>query len=129
MRDRWDTIRLLINRQRNKTSACPVSPNLLGQHFSTIADKLNSKLRKTNFEVLNQSNDNNNIHFSFVGVSADIIYDTIRKLDCYRPISILNANKIFERIMHDQLSDHFIITTFYHRFNLVIERSIILKKR
>ena len=170
MRERWDTIRLLINRQRNNTSACPVSPNLLGQHFSTIADKLNSKLPKTNFEVLNQSNYNNNIHFSFVGVSADIIYDTIRKLDCnkgpgpdeisakllketalviaphlslifnecvnqgiypnifkiskctpifkggdldpmdpisYRPISILNAvNKIFERIIHDQLSDH-----------------------
>ena len=168
MKERWDAIRLLINKNKNKNVNCPIKSKILGNHFSTIAEKLNAQLPDINCEVLNSSA--NNLNFGFDEVNANEIYNIINKLNAkkgpgpdgisakilqatakviaphlsilfneclkqgkypdmfkisqcspifkggdmdpedpisYRPISILNAsNKIFERVLHDQLMNY-----------------------
>ena len=52
MRERWDAIRVLINRSKNNTINCPIKHSLLGEHFSTIATKLNSKLPNIDCEIV-----------------------------------------------------------------------------
>ena len=46
MKQKWDAIRQIINKQKRKPQYCPVESKLLGKHYSTIADRLNSKLKK-----------------------------------------------------------------------------------
>ena len=168
MKDRWDAIRLLINKRKNKNASCPIKHSVLGTHFSQIAQKLNSCLPNVECEVLPSTRTSDKeMNFSFKNVDAHTIYTIINKLnvnkgpgpdeipakilkatdniiaphlsilfnEClkegvypcnfkvslcspifkggdldpddpisYRPISILNAvNKVFERILHDQL--------------------------
>ena len=168
MKDRWDAIRLLINKRKNKNGSCPIKHSVLGTHFSQIAQKLNSCLPNVECEVLPSTRTSDkDMNFSFKNVDAHTIYTTINKLNAnkgpgpdeipakilkatdiiiaphlsilfneclkegvypcnfkvslcspifkggdldpddpisYRPISILNAvNKVFERILHDQL--------------------------
>ena len=43
-KQRWDIIRELINRQRNTTSQCPIPTNRLGEHYSSVAEKLCQKI-------------------------------------------------------------------------------------
>ena len=156
---------------KNKNSICPIKHSILGEHFSTVAEKLNSSLPNIDCEVLKSDNEQK-LNFSFSSADTYMFYDTINKLnskkgpgpdeipakilkstaniiaphdhlsiifnEClrqgiypdmfkicncnpifkggdldpedpisYRPISILNAvNKVFERILHDQLIKH-----------------------
>ena len=171
MKERWDAIRTLINRSNKKNSNCPIKTEILGKHFSTIAEKLNSSLSNVECKVLKSKNANeNDLNFTFNNVDAHTVYNVINKQnikkgpgpdgipvrilkvtanviaphlsiifnEClnegtypnifkisqckpifkggdldpedpisYRPISILNAvNKIFERILHDQLMQY-----------------------
>ena len=82
MRERWDAIRVLINRRKNNSINCPIKNSLLGEHFSTIATKLNSKLPDIACEIVKSNkNDEKDLTFSFESVNADIIYDIINKLN------------------------------------------------
>ena len=44
-KQRWDTIRELINRQKSTSKQCPLSTNQLGQYYSTVAEKLCQKMK------------------------------------------------------------------------------------
>ena len=46
MKKKWDAIRCIINRKKNISNFCPVKSEVLGKHYSTIAEKLNEKLPK-----------------------------------------------------------------------------------
>ena len=81
MKARWDAIRLLINKNKNKTSNCPIKHSTLGKHYSTIAENLNSQLPNVECNVLKSSNETSTLHFSFCSVDEGTIYDTINKLD------------------------------------------------
>ena len=73
MKERWDAIRLLINKNKNKNVNCPIKSEILGNHFSTIAEKLNAQLPDINCEVLNSIA--NNLNFGFDEVNANEIYN------------------------------------------------------
>ena len=60
MKERWDAIRILINRSKTKNITCPVENSVLGNHFSTIAEKLNSELPNLECEVLKASDGSSN---------------------------------------------------------------------
>ena len=82
MKERWDAIRIIINRNKKKHINCPINHSILGKHFSTIADKLNSKLPNVECEVL-KSNENieENLNFSFETADPYKIYNTITNLN------------------------------------------------
>ena len=44
MKDKWDAIRVIINRKRKTNNYCPIGSKVLGDHYSSIASKLNKKL-------------------------------------------------------------------------------------
>lgn len=44
MKHKWDAIRLIINKQKACTNFCPIDNAILGEHYSSNAVKLNSKL-------------------------------------------------------------------------------------
>ena len=90
MKDKWDAIRLIINKKKKNSSYCPINNQTLGNHYSSMAEKLNSKLKTVPQEqIINQptmeeeslsSSSNNNI-FDFKHVSQEDVYETILKLD------------------------------------------------
>ena len=49
---KWDAIRLVINRQKKQSTYCPIDNKLLGTHYSSVAEKLNSKLKNINENVV-----------------------------------------------------------------------------
>ena len=81
MKERWDAIRMLINRNKTKSRNFPIKNSTMGQHFSTIANKLNSKIPNVDFEVLKSADNISPPDFSFSCVDASIIYNTINKLN------------------------------------------------
>ena len=83
MRERWDAIRILINRSKSKTITCPIEKSVLGNHFSTIAEKLNSELPNLECEVLKASDGSrtDSLNFNFEKTDASIIYNTINILN------------------------------------------------
>ena len=46
MKARWDSIRIIINRKRVDQNICFVPNNILGKHYSTVAEKLANDLPK-----------------------------------------------------------------------------------
>ena len=46
MKKKWDTIRLIINRKKKCSNFCPIKSQVLGKHYSTMAEKLIEKLPK-----------------------------------------------------------------------------------
>ena len=55
MKDKWDAIRVIINKKKKNGNYCPISNRVLGNHYSSIATKLNAK-----FQHNNNINNNNN---------------------------------------------------------------------
>ena len=39
MKEKWDAIRIIINKQKKKSQYCPISKDVLGKHYSTVAEK------------------------------------------------------------------------------------------
>ena len=46
IKEKWHAIRVIINRKKIEQNSCVVPNNVLGQHYSTVADKLAAKLPK-----------------------------------------------------------------------------------
>ena len=177
IKQKWNAIRLIINRQKVQDNNCIISNNILGKHYATVAEELADKLPKiTKDDVPSASKSRINFkkklkdQFIFNTTSEREVYELILKLDSskgpgtdnidtkslksianiiskhlsllfnqsikegiypqclkitkcvpifkgsplnpslpvnYRPISILTSiNKIFERILHNQLSKY-----------------------
>ena len=46
LKEYWDAIRVIINKKKTASGTCALSNEVLGNHYSTVADKLSSKLVK-----------------------------------------------------------------------------------
>ena len=91
MRERWDATRTLINRSKVKNITCPVKTSVLGNHFSTIAEKLNSKLPNLTCEVLKSNNDgiSDSLNFSFDSIDTSTMYNTINNLNTKKALDLM----------------------------------------
>ena len=52
IKQKWNTIRLIINRQKVHYNNCIIPSNVLGKHYSTVAEKLAEKLPKMTIDDL-----------------------------------------------------------------------------
>jgi hypothetical protein len=78
MRDKWDAIRIIINKKKKNSTSCPINNRILGNHYSSVARKLNDKLPSSQHsteaaedELLNNTNNN----FNFKHVSQNEVYE------------------------------------------------------
>ena len=46
IKQKWNAIRLIINRKKVTSNNCILENDILGQHYSTVAEKLAEKLPK-----------------------------------------------------------------------------------
>ena len=47
MKDKWDAIRIIINKKKKNNARCPINNRILGNHYSSVARKLIDKLPST----------------------------------------------------------------------------------
>ena len=86
IKQKWDAIRLMINRQKTDQNSCNIPSKILGQHYATIANKLAEKLPKlskddipttSNIKYSNRTKNK----FQFNETSEREVYELILKLD------------------------------------------------
>ena len=84
MKDKWDAIRIIINKKKKNNTSCSINNRILGNHYSSVARKLNDKLPPTPNNTQTSEEEllhNTNINFNFKHVSQNEVYETIIKLD------------------------------------------------
>ena len=86
MKKKWDTIRLIINKKKNRSTYAPIQSELLGNHYSTVAEKLNRKLKLLNKHDIASSSaavDGSmpNSRFCFSEIDVNDVYEMILKLN------------------------------------------------
>ena len=87
IKQKWSTIRLIINRAKVQQSNCNIPNNILGQHYSTIAQKLADKLPKmTNDDIpttskIRKCTKSSKTHFTFNKTTDREVYEILLKLD------------------------------------------------
>ena len=87
IKQKWNTIRLIINRSKVQQNNCTMSNDILGKHYTTVAQKLADKLPKmTNDDIPTTSGNikHSNLfktHFTFNKVSDREVYEILLKLD------------------------------------------------
>ena len=97
-RKKWNAIRTIINRKKTEQSSCPIPNNILGQHYSTVAEKLAEKLQQLEQDdIPNGSKHSNNRNlsrqtFSFNHTTDREVYELILKLDSSKGPGIDNMD-------------------------------------
>ena len=85
MKDKWDAIRIIINKKKKNNARCPINNRILGNHYSSVARKLIDKLPSTQNDTQTSEEEllhnNKNINFNFQHVSQNEVYETLIKLD------------------------------------------------
>ena len=87
IKQKWSTIRLIINRAKVLQSNCNIPNNILGQHYSTVAQKLADKLPKmTNDDIpttstIRKCTKSSKTHFTFNKTTDREVYEILLKLD------------------------------------------------
>ena len=125
MKKKWDAIRCIINRKKNISNFCPVKSEVLGKHYSTIAEKLNEKLPKLKkMDIPCSSATENKVYqgkevFSFEKVTTEQVYKEIIKLDASKGPGPDNFHVKVLYMVADLIAPH-----FAHLFNCCIEEGI-----
>ena len=87
IKQKWNAIRTIINRNKVQNSHCIIPNNILGKHYATVAEKLADKLPKmTQDQIATTSTSNNTPQanktlFSFNYITERQVYELILKLD------------------------------------------------
>ena len=94
LKQRWDSLRTLINRCKKSTDFCPVDSKQLGEHYSTIARRLNNKMTNIKYDDIPHCSHEQkpyqtnskikhliNSQFTFTEFNKHEIYEAILKLD------------------------------------------------
>ena len=87
IKQKWEAIRLIINRKKTNHNNCTIPNTVLGQHYSTVAEKLAEKLPNLSKEdipstsKINQLSNTSKNKFSFNKIPERQIYELILKLD------------------------------------------------
>ena len=107
LKQKWDVIRVIINKKKSISDYCPVQNELLGRHYSTIAEKLHLKLKNINctantvVEVPVQDN-----RFCFTEVSEKEVYESILHLNNSKGPGPDNFNIKALKYVADIISPH-----------------------
>ena len=86
-KQRWDTIRELINRQRTTNKQCPLPTNQLGDHYSSVAHKLYAKMENLETDgILSKHSTfrpekDNKVMFSMKTIEEEEVHTHILDLD------------------------------------------------
>ena len=93
IKQKWDSLRTLIQRKKQSADFCPISDETLGNHYSTVAKKLFQNMDAINRDDIPHSSTKNNPYhnirkqnktfktFEFNEISEREIYEEILKLD------------------------------------------------
>ena len=106
IKQKWDAIRVMINRKKTDQNNCNILNSTLGNHYATIANKLAEKLPKlTKNDIPSTSKSNgytkSKTIFNFNETSEREIYELILKLDSTKGPGIDNLDiKSLKSISH-----------------------------
>ena len=106
IKQKWDAIRVMINRKKTDQNNCNIPNSTLGNHYATIANKLAEKLPKlTKDDIPSTSNSKSytksKTMFNFNETSEREIYELILKLDSSKGPGIDNLDiKSLKSISH-----------------------------
>ena len=125
MKKKWDAIRLIINRQKKCSNFCPIQSEVLGTHYSTMAEKLTRKLPKLHNSdvpcssaVKNDESRNSNV-FAFSKVTTEQVYSEIIILNASKGPGPDDFDVKVLYMVADLIAPH-----FTHIFNCCIEEGI-----
>ena len=97
IKQKWNAIRLIINRKKETSNNCILPNNILGQHYSTVAEKLAEKLPKitkndipSTSKIKKSKNPPNN--FVFTSITQRQVYELILRLDSTKGPGIDNID-------------------------------------
>ena len=113
IKQKWNAIRLIINRSKIQQSNCIIPNNILGKHYSTVAQKLADKLPKmTNDDIPSTSagkrkfKNSCKTHFTFNKITDREVYEHLLKLDSNKGPGIDNVDvKSLKSVAHI-ISEH-----------------------
>ena len=112
IKQKWNTIRLIINRSKVQQNNCTIPNNILGKHYATVAQQLADKLPKmTNDDIPTTSGNRNHSNsfktqFTFNKVTDREVYEILLKLDSNKGPGIDNLDtKSLKSIAHI-ISEH-----------------------
>ena len=80
IKSKWDTIRLMINRKDDTNTKLPISNEILGNHYSTIAEKLADDIPGCSQNMTNKNPKYKN-KFNLNFTTPDEVYEKILQLD------------------------------------------------
>ena len=86
-RQKWNAIRTIINRKKTEINSCTIPNNIIGKHYSTVAEKLAEKLPHMEPDDVPNASKYSDIGnspkqaFSFNTTTDREIYELILKLD------------------------------------------------
>ena len=121
-KERWDTIRSIINRKR-PTQTCMVANDTLGKHYSTVAKKLADGLPNLSDNDIPTTSSTTecitNHRFNFSFVQERNVYENIIKLDVNKGPGIDELDVKSTKMIADILSPHLTIL-FNHSIHMGI---------
>ena len=110
IKQKWDVIRTIINRKRSSQSPCQISTSKLGEHYSTIAEKLSEKRKVIHRKDIPSSSKQkqkiNSNNFEFATIQERQVYETILKLDISKGPGIDEIDVKTLKFVADIVSPH-----------------------
>ena len=129
LKTKWTIIKEIINRKKSSNVKLPISSNQLGRHYSTLADKLSSKIPHITNEDIPCSSKcgNRKFHiknvedrkFSFRNITQREVYEEIVKLDKNKGPGVDDLDVKALKYVADIISDHLCLL-----FNSTLDNSI-----
>jgi hypothetical protein len=97
IKQRWDTIREIINRQKTAKNNCPLSTRQLGKHYSSVANTLYSKMKNVDTDgiLTNPSQDTinqNKSTFTVKPIEEEEVQTYLQELDTTKGPGTDNIN-------------------------------------
>ena len=96
LKQQWNAIRTIINRKKVTSSTCTIPNNILGKHYSTVAEKLSSKLPNITHDDVpstSTSYDKLNMKRKLNKGSDSLMFRDVTETEVYEGILNLDSNK------------------------------------
>ena len=128
LKQKWDTIRAIVNRKKVTSQSYPIPDKVLGSHYSTIAQKLSANLEHITTDDIPSSSkyfratpfkNSNTKEFAFRTITEREVYEGLLKLDSSKGPGIDNLDIKTIKLIADIISPH-----LTNLFNQSIEESV-----
>jgi hypothetical protein len=93
LKQKWDTIRELINRQTKNNNTCPINSTKLGNHYANVAKNLCKKLPHIELDEINQSSLMFKQNTKNIGSAESFQFQQIQLEDIETQIDDLDGSK------------------------------------